>query len=758
MDQQVPFIGPRPFAEVDAELFFGRENELAALSAEVVSVQIVLLYAPSGSGKSSLINAGLTPAMRGDGFEVSQVRLNTLAPSNGQTRVDALSGAIRESALSSSAERPSLLILDQFEEIVVALTYAELRALAETMARLMAENPLARIVLSFREEYLARVNVLFGKAIETSVGNFHLDRLSKPGAVEAFERSLDTVGFQVEREAEELFLEKLTPPTRRLRSEGALEPLYFQLLGSQLWSSIESRGPMRAADESGTLNDAGPIVTAADIRSLVDFDQAIEVFYNSTISRVCAARRVSEKTARDWIDRELVTPDETRSMVRRQADETEGLPTRVLDDLVRDGLLRTEPRGDDLWIELAHDQLVERVREFNRVWWTGRVYLSLLDGSDRASMAIDASKADIQKWIASRMSLWTAVSGMRESGMQLSRWSGRWIPFRRASSGEIDRLSLRAFVLVGTLVNSAVYLYRSQTAPSVPGVINEVDGLDPETAKRKLQATALNLGRTDQVLAAANVFVTFSWALLLSRLQPGSGTGVARKDGRRRIYAGILITADIGLSLLRWSIRRGLLWNCLDHAQPVPLARAKEGAKADMVRRCMSLEEAASWSQENPVLLVVDWRGEMNGTTEFERFRNRELPFYENALNVRGAVVAWCCRADVRRRGWRDAVSGIGFPWRGQRTYYMVERGHVVAWRTVKSYELPMRIQEGAAEEQNGSSQVGAQQAAIEERFRAILAALIVTSEAVPSYWRELGEQFANNWLGRRRSERIPSR
>jgi hypothetical protein len=757
VDQRVPFIGPRPFAEVDAELFFGRENELAALSAEVVSVQIVLLYAPSGSGKSSLINAGLTPAMRGEGFEVSQVRLNTLAPSNGQTRVGALSEAIRDSALASSAERPSLLILDQFEEIVVALTYAELGALAETMSKLMAENSLARIVLSFREEYLARINVLFGKTTETSVGNFRLDRLSKPGAAEAFQRSLDTVGFQVEREAEELFLEKLTPPTRRLRSEVALEPLYFQLLGSQLWSSIESRGPMRAPDGNGTLNDAGPIVTAADIRSLVDFDQAIEIFYNSTISRVCAARRVSEKTARDWIDRELVTPDETRSMVRRQADETEGLPTKVLDDLVRDGLLRTEPRGDDLWIELAHDQLVERVREFNRVWWTGRVYGMLLNRDDRFSIAMDASRADVSKWAASRMYLSSTVSGLRESGIQLSRWTGRWIPFMRASNREIDRLPLRAFMVAGTLVNSAIYLYRSQTAPSVPQVINEVDGLDLETAKRKLQATALNLGRTDQVLAAANLCVTLSWARVLFRLQPGSGIGTAQHR-RRRIYAGILISADAGLSLLRWAVRRGLIWNCLDHAQPFPLARAEEGAKADMVRRCTSLEEAASWSQENPVLLVVDWRADMDGTTEFERFINRELPFHENALKVRGAVVAWCCRADVRRRGWRDAVSGIGFPWRGQRAYYMVERGHVVAWRTVKSYELPMRAQAGVAEEQDGSSPVVTQQAEVERRFRAILAMLIVSGEAAPSYWRDLGEQFANNWFGRRRSERIPSR
>ena len=156
MDQESPFIGPRPFTEDDAKVFFGRKNKLAALAAEVLSTQIVLLYAASGSGKSSLISAGLIPAMRDEGFKVSRVRLNTLAPSDGQPPVDLLCEAIRKSAFGSSIEQPSLLVLDQFEEVVVAVTYAELDALSETVYSAMAKNPLARVLISFREEYLAR--------------------------------------------------------------------------------------------------------------------------------------------------------------------------------------------------------------------------------------------------------------------------------------------------------------------------------------------------------------------------------------------------------------------------------------------------------------------------------------------------------------------------------------------------------------------------------------------------------------------------
>jgi hypothetical protein len=534
-----------------------------------------------------------------------------------------------------------------------------------------------------------------------------------------------------------------------MRSEVAFEPLYFQLLGGQLWSSVANRSAAGTSHDANRMNGDRPVVTAVDVRTLVDFDQAIEVFYNSTVSQVCAYRQVPEKATRDWIDSELVTPDETRSMVRRQANETEGLNTNVLDDLIADGLLRTEPRGDDLWVELAHDQLVERVREFNRIWWTKRTHTSLLDGGTRFLVAMNACMPDMQRWSASRTLLWTTATGIRESGIQLSRWYGRWSPFTRHSNQEIDRLAIRAFVLVGTLINSAVYLYRSQMAPSAPGTVNEIEGLDPETAKRRLRATALNLGGTDQVLAAINLLAAFGWTRLLSRLLPSTKIKASKKD-RRRLYTGILICADISLSLLRGAVRYGLIKNCLNDAEPVQLSRASRGERVDMVRRCRSLKEAASLSRDNPVLLVLDWRSEVDGTGEFKRFLDREVPLYEGDLRLRGATVAWCCHADVRRRGWRDGVSGIGFPWRGQRIYYMLERGSVVAWRAVKSYEYPVLLQGGASEDQSDWSRVAKQQAETAKRFRAILTALIVSSEAAPSFYHDLGDLYLNSGLRRR--------
>jgi ABC-type transport system involved in cytochrome bd biosynthesis fused ATPase/permease subunit len=62
-----PYRGLQAFREEDAAFFFGREALTARLSAEVATHNLVALVGPAGSGKSSLINAGLLPLLRDEG-------------------------------------------------------------------------------------------------------------------------------------------------------------------------------------------------------------------------------------------------------------------------------------------------------------------------------------------------------------------------------------------------------------------------------------------------------------------------------------------------------------------------------------------------------------------------------------------------------------------------------------------------------------------------------------------------------------------
>src|SRR5262249_28398786 len=58
-----PFKGLAPFEPADSEFFFGRERLVDELVARLDDVALLALVGPSGSGKSSLLRAGLLPAL-----------------------------------------------------------------------------------------------------------------------------------------------------------------------------------------------------------------------------------------------------------------------------------------------------------------------------------------------------------------------------------------------------------------------------------------------------------------------------------------------------------------------------------------------------------------------------------------------------------------------------------------------------------------------------------------------------------------------
>jgi tetratricopeptide (TPR) repeat protein len=58
-----PYVGPRPFQRIDEALFFGREKEASELLSLIIANSVLLIYARSGAGKTSLINARLTPML-----------------------------------------------------------------------------------------------------------------------------------------------------------------------------------------------------------------------------------------------------------------------------------------------------------------------------------------------------------------------------------------------------------------------------------------------------------------------------------------------------------------------------------------------------------------------------------------------------------------------------------------------------------------------------------------------------------------------
>ena len=67
-----PYVGPRPF-KLDEKYFYGRDAEIRELRDLLIARHVVLLYSPSGAGKTSLIQAGLIPQLEARSYRVLHV-------------------------------------------------------------------------------------------------------------------------------------------------------------------------------------------------------------------------------------------------------------------------------------------------------------------------------------------------------------------------------------------------------------------------------------------------------------------------------------------------------------------------------------------------------------------------------------------------------------------------------------------------------------------------------------------------------------
>lgn len=121
-----PYRGLPPFRTEDRHLFFGRDEELAAIEAMVRAEPFTLLHASSGAGKSSLINAGLLPRLEEHGLLCVVARPFDDPPAVliGET----LARVLPAPRLEAEALRRAVAALDLDETQAAALTLKSLRA------------------------------------------------------------------------------------------------------------------------------------------------------------------------------------------------------------------------------------------------------------------------------------------------------------------------------------------------------------------------------------------------------------------------------------------------------------------------------------------------------------------------------------------------------------------------------------------------------------------------------------------------------
>jgi len=151
----------------DREIFFGRESEINIFVADILINRLVVLFARTGTGKTSLINAGVRPLLESKNFRTFYVRVEqepTEAAKNILSNKDRAASLTTQliSAVDSSIEpstsklkKPVVLFFDQFEEFFLQIKSPETRHKFISYVAEIYKNPEsgAHLVFSMREEY-----------------------------------------------------------------------------------------------------------------------------------------------------------------------------------------------------------------------------------------------------------------------------------------------------------------------------------------------------------------------------------------------------------------------------------------------------------------------------------------------------------------------------------------------------------------------------------------------------------------------------
>ena len=225
-----PFPGLRPFTEDDTDIFFGRGAETDALVAQLTRHRFVAVVASSGSGKSSLVSAGLIPRLRASAIEGSQDwKIARFTPGNDpfERLYQALlvafpdlkllrTEAVKQTYLKTMRDDPNVLIevctlgiesapewaevllfIDQFEELFTLTNPADIESFLNALDTI-AKGDRMRVVVTMRSDFYHRAVEYSQLADLLRQGSFPLAIPKRDALKEMIVRPAERAGIEFE--------------------------------------------------------------------------------------------------------------------------------------------------------------------------------------------------------------------------------------------------------------------------------------------------------------------------------------------------------------------------------------------------------------------------------------------------------------------------------------------------------------------------------------------------------------------------------
>ena len=406
-----PFPGLRPFRSDEHHLFFGREQQTAALLELLRSNRFLAVVGTSGSGKSSLVRAGLIAALHGGTMTQAGSTWEVVILRPGGSPLENLARAMVEAGLYEVQDADTLprllatlrrsrfglaeamkqsdlfapgtnllVVVDQFEELFrfrqQGLDFEETAAAFVNLllsASEQAEYPVY-VTITMRSDYLGDCSEIPGLAEAVNQGEYLIPRLARDQKRDAIEKPIGVGGA------------KISPLlVQRLLNDVGDDPDQLPVLQhalSRMWESWSRKGAFDRPIEIADFEATGGLATALSNHADEIYDALSDDRHRSTGERIFKA--LTQKGEDNRGIRRPTRLAQLQAIVAAPRD----IVIRVLDAYRAHGVTFLMPGpevelGDRTVLDLSHESLM-RCWQRLRGWveeeaQSARIYRRLLD-------------------------------------------------------------------------------------------------------------------------------------------------------------------------------------------------------------------------------------------------------------------------------------------------------------------------------------------------------------------------------------------
>jgi transcriptional regulator with XRE-family HTH domain len=388
-----PYKGLLYFDEADTDLFFGREALTAQLAKHVIdlaqdaSSRFLAMVGASGSGKSSLVRAGLAVALRKIGWEV----LVFTPTSHPLQQLDAgLSAACREEA------GRVLILVDQFEEVFTLCNHEMERIdfIEKLLACAQVNSKKYSVVIALRADFYAHCSQypLLRQAVAAEqeyIGQMTIEELRQ-----AIKEPSKRNGWEFEPGLVDVILQDISTHGSGESEPGALPLLSHALLAT--WERRRGRTlTLEGYHASGGVR--GAIAETAESVYTDQLNQTQQEITQEVFLRLTELGEGTEDTRRRALLNELVRESEEAAQLRAVLNILAEARLITLNEdsaeVAHEALIREWQRLHD-WLTqdreglLLHRHLTESAHEWER------------RGRDAADLYRGARLVQAQEWTA----------------------------------------------------------------------------------------------------------------------------------------------------------------------------------------------------------------------------------------------------------------------------------------------------------------------------------------------------------------------